>query len=84
MLSGSARFNVVKYNKLTIAWTPMGPGLSLEVGELLTENYDGAASVEGLPGISITIHICVPGIGKYNTRLSIIVPIHEHSRPFIQ
>jgi hypothetical protein len=66
----------------------MGPGffttLSLEVGELLTDNYDRVASMEGRPGISITIHTCVPGIGKYNTRLSIIVPIHEHTRSFIQ
>jgi hypothetical protein len=49
--------------------------LSLEVRVLLTENYDRVASVEGPPGISITIHTYVPGIGKYNTRLSIIVPI---------
>jgi len=72
---------VVKCNIPIIAWTSMGCGFHHVIvgsrGALkLSENNDRATSVEGLPvaGISITIHTCVPGIGKYNTRLSIIIP----------
>jgi hypothetical protein len=42
-----------------------------------------ALSSRDCQGYRLQYTQCVPGIGKYNTKLSIIIPIHEHSRPFI-